>query len=378
MTLVAHMADVHLGYRQYGLTEREQDIYESFEETIDKILEEHAKTVVISGDLFHSPRPPIRALYLAKKCFEKLSHHGVKVFCILGDHDIPRRIGEWNPVAFFKDWLLIHLNGQVVELEQGGVKTVLAGLDKPPLVAVERTRQTLEEMSRKAAGLVGRKILITHVPLRGSADDLSVDSLPAGFDYYALGHEHVRKIMRKGGGTAAYPGSVEILSRDEVATWVRDGKGFYLIDLTSTELEPTPINLEHVRPQAIHEIHLSQPITEIVEWVSRQNKKPIVHLNIKDSAVDAKKLREVIDELRSRGCLDVRYRRTVEETVASFEQLLVRGQPVFDIEAVIKQSISEAQLSEQEAELTLILYKIFHNEGEHALREYILKKAGEK
>lgn len=378
MTLVAHMADVHLGYRQYGLTEREQDIYESFEETTDKILEEHAKTVVISGDLFHSPRPPIRALYVAKKCFEKLSHHGVRVFCILGDHDTPKRVGEWNPVAFFKDWLLTHLNGQVVELEISGVKTVLAGLDKPPLVAVERARQTLEEMSRKAASFEGRKILIAHVPLRGYADDLSVDNLPLGFDYYALGHEHVRKIMKKGAGTAAYPGSIEILGRDEITTWARDGKGFYLIDLTQTELKPAPVNLEHIRPQAIHEIYLSQPVTQIVEWVSGLNKKPIVHLSIKDAAVDAKKLREVIDELRSRGCLEVRYRRAVEETFASVEQLLVRGQPVLDIEAIIRQSISAAQLSEQEAELTLVLYKIFHNEGENALREYVLKKAAEK
>jgi len=375
LTLVAHLADIHLGYRQYGLAEREQDIYESFEETVEKILEEHAKTVVISGDLFHSPRPPIRALYVAKKCFEKLSTHGVRIFCVLGDHDIPRRIGEWNPVAFFKDWLLTHVNGQVVEFDQDGVKTVLAGLDKPPLVAVERARQKLEEMSRKASGLEGRKILITHVPLRGSADDLSVDSLPSGFDYYALGHEHIRKVMKKSGGVAAYPGSIEILSRDEIPVWTKDGKGFYLVDLTSPELEPTPIDLKHVRPQAVYEVHLSQPLTEILEWVSSQSKKPIVHLNVKDSDVDAKKLREVIDLLRSHGCLEIRYRRAVAETVVSFEQLLGRGQPAFDIEAIIKQSISQAQLSQEETELTVTIYKIFHNEGEQALKEYILKRA---
>ena len=35
----AHLADTHLGYRQYGLFEREKDFYEVFEKVIDKIIE---------------------------------------------------------------------------------------------------------------------------------------------------------------------------------------------------------------------------------------------------------------------------------------------------------------------------------------------------
>ena len=36
----AHLADTHLGYRQFGLIEREKDFYEVFEKVIDKIIEE--------------------------------------------------------------------------------------------------------------------------------------------------------------------------------------------------------------------------------------------------------------------------------------------------------------------------------------------------
>ena len=36
----AHLADTHLGYRQYGLFEREKDFYEVFDKVIDKIIEE--------------------------------------------------------------------------------------------------------------------------------------------------------------------------------------------------------------------------------------------------------------------------------------------------------------------------------------------------
>ena len=34
---IAHMADTHLGYKQYGLNERENDFYKTFEKIIDDI-----------------------------------------------------------------------------------------------------------------------------------------------------------------------------------------------------------------------------------------------------------------------------------------------------------------------------------------------------
>ena len=35
----AHLADTHLGYRQFGLIEREKYFYELFEKIIDRIIE---------------------------------------------------------------------------------------------------------------------------------------------------------------------------------------------------------------------------------------------------------------------------------------------------------------------------------------------------
>ncbi|MDW7977968.1 MAG: DNA repair exonuclease, partial [Candidatus Caldarchaeum sp.] len=216
MVLVAHLADIHLGYRQYDLVEREEDVYEVFEEAVERILAEHAKLVFVAGDLFHSSKPPIRALYVAKNGLERLRERGVRVFCVLGDHDTPRRIGEWSPVSLFRDGLLTHVDSRVEELEVDSVRLLVAGLDKPPAVAADRARETLEQLSRKAASTDAKPILLTHLPLRSSAGELSVDSLPKGFSYYALGHEHIRKTFQKHGGVAAYPGSLEIFARDEV------------------------------------------------------------------------------------------------------------------------------------------------------------------
>jgi DNA repair exonuclease SbcCD nuclease subunit len=55
--LVAHMSVTHLGHYQFGLYEREKDMYKTFEEAIDKSILEHARLVILAGDLFHMPRP---------------------------------------------------------------------------------------------------------------------------------------------------------------------------------------------------------------------------------------------------------------------------------------------------------------------------------
>ena len=54
MVRIAHLADTHLGHKQYNLEERENDIYDVLEEIGEIILEEKLDIVIHSGDLFDS------------------------------------------------------------------------------------------------------------------------------------------------------------------------------------------------------------------------------------------------------------------------------------------------------------------------------------
>ena len=63
--LIAHLADTHIGLRQYGLTWREEDIYERFREAIGVAVREGVDAILISGDMFDRARPPIRAIRVA-------------------------------------------------------------------------------------------------------------------------------------------------------------------------------------------------------------------------------------------------------------------------------------------------------------------------
>ena len=100
--LIAHIADTHLGYRQYGLFEREIDFYNHFNILIDKIIEEKPDFLIHSGDLFESSRPPTKALLTVQENFLKLKEENIPVYAIAGNHDIVMRKNALPPQVLYK------------------------------------------------------------------------------------------------------------------------------------------------------------------------------------------------------------------------------------------------------------------------------------
>ncbi len=56
--LFSHISDTHLGLQQYGLEEREQDVYDSFNQSINISIKDHVDFVIFAGDIFHTPNHP--------------------------------------------------------------------------------------------------------------------------------------------------------------------------------------------------------------------------------------------------------------------------------------------------------------------------------
>jgi DNA repair protein SbcD/Mre11 len=99
-----HMADTHLGYRQYGLSERENDFFEVFNQAIEEVVCERPDFVVHSGDLFEYSRPPTRALLTAQHGILKLKEENIPIYAIAGNHDIVLRKNSLPPQILFKDF----------------------------------------------------------------------------------------------------------------------------------------------------------------------------------------------------------------------------------------------------------------------------------
>jgi len=326
--LVAHLADTHLGASQYGLEERELDVYECFREAIDRILEEHVRIVLHSGDVFHSPRPPIRALKVFQEELKRLHSAGVKFYAIPGGHDMLRRRGL-TPLVLFDYLGLVTLSRNQPLIEVDGL--CIAGLEYVPATFRNDLLRQLARVEAEAAKRGGKRVLLLHQALKEAhplISELSLSELPKGFHYYAMGHLHHPYIIRREGLVAAYPGSIEFLDVQEV---VRSGeRGFYIVDLSSDEPLLHFIKLESVRPQLVYEIRyeeLERQKARILAEVRKLNgKRPLVHLRIRGRGVERGRVEKLLTKALANYSLHVRIHLIEEgegEAVEAIESLSV-------------------------------------------------------
>ncbi|MCD6341308.1 MAG: DNA repair exonuclease [Thaumarchaeota archaeon] len=370
MVLIAHIADVHLGYAQYGLREREDDIYQAFEEAIELMKKEHIKILLISGDLFDSPKPPIKALMNARKQLLALKKMGTEIFHVLGDHELPRRLSELPPTAILEN-ISKHVGLKNAEIKSENI--AVTGLDRTPPSSMKNALKKLRKLAAEADAVSKKKILLAHVP--AYRPEIGFESLPTGYSYYALGHEHERKILSKNGAAAAYPGSIEILSIIEINSWMKNGKGFLLIDFSEDEPIIQEINLESIRPQKLIEVdakELEEALQEIVEWSSKEKKKPIVHFRIKGKAMDRGYIfRKIQNKLSGR----VLYHR--HEIIEEEEELELEKAPSLDLRSMIREYMSMKGFKEEEIEFAVSIYESFISGGAEEMERIILRRAEE-
>lgn len=315
MVRIAHLADTHLGYRQYNLEEREKDIYDVLDEIGDKILEEHVDIVIHSGDLFDSPRPTTQAYYAFKKFLKKLDGKA-EFFAVLGDHDKPK-IRGMAPHKLFDDkihTLGVSGNAQHKQLNVNGEQVRVAGISNLSrnyrLLLVEELKklETLDNDCDCSVLALHEGIDKFFLP---EACELSLGDLPKNFSYYAMGHLHVRVKASCGRGELSYPGSSEIMNSEEVARWRESGKGFNIVDLDSNDVRVAEVNLERVRPQFEVKLNYAGFESELNEFVKRLKsgeKLPIVHVLVEGKSVDRQHVLEKLNECLAGKVLSFRHR----------------------------------------------------------------------
>lgn len=288
---IAHISDTHLGYRQYNLDERENDFYEVFDEAVEKAIEERADVLIHSGDLFDTPSPPIKALYSFKNALKKIDGK-MKVYTVLGDHDIPRRRGM-PPQKLFN--IRVLGIGELEYEEFDG--NLIAGISNLRGRGIELLKEELCKFDAisekyKRSVLIAHQAIEKYLPFEG-AFELKEDDLPRNASYYAFGHLHSRLTAKFGNGYLAYAGSTDIIRRDEIGSWSKKGKGFYIVDLED-DVTIHEINLD-VRPQVAVEIDQNE-LDEVLEHVNYP-KQPIVHVTVKGENINRQQILEKLNDL---------------------------------------------------------------------------------
>ena len=295
----AHLADTHLGYRQFGLIEREKDFYEVFEKVIDKIIEENVDFVIHSGDLFETARPSPNALLVFQKGLLKLKGAGIPMYAIAGNHDMVMRKGAIPPQVIFKKLGLKVISPINTNYTHGDV--FIAGLPYYPSSQSKVLKSKLAEISKKAANY-DKAILVLHQGIDkyfGYKYELEIGEIPDNFDYYALGHVHNYVNDSFGRGRLVYPGSGEIWKTNELQDYNQNGKGFVVVDFDGQKPLVKRVKVDLPREfikRSLDYKNLESGIAGIKEIIKDFDKKPILNLTVNDVENDTSVVYDIIKE----------------------------------------------------------------------------------
>ena len=295
----AHLADTHLGYRQYGLFEREKDFYEVFDKVIDKIIEEKVDFVIHSGDLFETARPSPMALLTFQKGLLKLKGAGIPMYAIAGNHDVVMRKGAIPPHVIFKKLGLKVISTINPTYLHGDI--FIAGLPYYPASHGKALKSKLAELSKKASSH-DKSILDLHQGIDKYFSmnyELEIGEIPDNFDYYALGHIHKYVNDAYGKGRLVYPGSGEIWKTSELPDYKKNGKGFVVVDFDGSKPVVKRVTVDVPREfmeKTIDYNDLESGIASIKEVIKGFDKKPILKITIKEVESDTSRVYDIIKE----------------------------------------------------------------------------------
>ncbi len=288
--LISHISDLHLGYAQFGLEEREEDVYQAFHEAIDISIKEGVRLVILAGDLFHNPRPCGKAIITLGNALKKLRDKQIPAAFVLGEHDISRL----RDVPFAHIYSNLGLAKKLRHDEPFIVDScAVFGADKERRSNIDSLIEKLRHAEQVAKQHSGKKILVLHQGLMDFnkfAGELNSTDLPAGFDYYALGHYHDHLEKRFGylGGPLAYPGSIDLTPSEGIK---EVEKGFILTDMSGEEPSTQWIPLSR-RQQFSARIDYSDIASEVDKIIEKAkgfgSKKPVARIEVAGSDINSK------------------------------------------------------------------------------------------
>ena len=298
----SHISDTHLGLIQYGLEEREQDIYDSFNQAINISIQDKVDFVIFAGDIFHTPNPSGTAILQMANALKRLKENEIESFFVLGEHDISRVRSTPIPYVYHN----LEFSKYVGRGEPVYYKDVMiVGFDK-----IRKNEMTgLEEKFLRVESLAdkhkGHKILVLHqgiTEVNKFAGEVNSTDLPKNFTYYAMGHLHDKFLKQYDHlkGPLAYPGSTEMTTSEGIK---ETEKGFFKVDISDDEAKPEWIKLD-IRPQISVKTefeNIDSAIKELNEKISGLEKKPIIEIKIHGENLERDAIEGKIADLASKS-----------------------------------------------------------------------------
>jgi DNA repair exonuclease SbcCD nuclease subunit len=211
------------------------------------------------------------------------------------------------------------------------------------------TRDLLKDIEKKSMGF-NKKILVLHQAIDRYLPfdpELSIADIPQNFNYYAFGHIHERIIDDFGEGKLVYPGSPEIWRIDELKSFKKKGKGFFMVnmDLDVPEVRKIDIKLPREIIKETVEYHrLDEEIGRIQKNILNLNKKPLLHITIDGGHFERSDVYERLNRALSNLCLSVRPNYRLDSLDTS--NVITSDRGVLDIKEILRKKLEEFENQE--------------------------------
>jgi len=239
---IAHISDVHLGYRAYarltpeGVNQREDDVFGAFERVLVDVTGRNVDLIVIAGDMFHTVRPSNLVIQKTFRLFSRFRRkYDTPIVIVGGNHDTPKSTDAGCILDLFPD-AFEHVYVRHHGYEGLGFDGLGCRVYCLPYFALhERNTQV-----RPAEG-GGVNVLALHGTVRGVAygmhDPVQLDPGELYFDewnYIAVGHYHIRTEIAP---NCLYSGATEYTSTNIWEEARGPSKGYLIYDSEGPEVE---------------------------------------------------------------------------------------------------------------------------------------------
>lgn len=305
--IVAHLADLHLGYRALpgaggGTNPRERDVERALRASLERLAELAPHVVVVSGDVFDRPAPGPRATSALAGWTRALREYvpGVRILLVAGVRDTPLDPGGYGALDVFPA-------GDGVDVVSREVRRIVVpapGIDDAAFLCVPRRALLAGEPAVEPDPGAGANVLVLHAPPRPGAPGVGVD--PGAWEYVALGGEHAARRLE--GGRVQYAGALE---RTTGSPWeeAAEEKGFFTVGLPDGEPEFHPVQgrpvveLAAVDARSLDEAGVAEKIREVVEVVPGGIEGKLVRLPLRGLTPPIRDRLDprLLDELRRRA-----------------------------------------------------------------------------
>ncbi len=317
---VAIISDLHLGFRQYGSMEREEDFYRQFFNVCKEINKHRPEIVIIAGDLFDKPNPTPAAINAYREGIGNLN----SILCVTkGNHTMILREGHYSIDEYFG---ADEFEGYYY-LDDETMTTFLHGMqssydleyneyvNKPNVLVTGityRYNSDLDEFIKVQKELAEKnlkedaayKILVVHQSFKEFCgfvgEELSIEDIDySPYDAVICGHIHSRfNTVLPDGTLFIQPGSIERMNTTEALDEEKNGKGFYLLDTEDNSLKffkvecPRKFFLGEVKLDTKQD--LENHLEELNNDISKLKVPPIISYKYKNHIDNIEVVRENI------------------------------------------------------------------------------------